>query len=128
MTNKAVIGLGSNINPKVNIARAESILKSYFFILGKSKFVRTKPIGRPEQDDFLNGTLLIETHLDLYELRAFLKHLEVRLGRQENKDPFAARVIDLDIVVYNGRVIDTDFYERDFLKKSTLELIPDLKY
>ena len=128
MTNKAVIGLGSNIDPKANIVKAQEALKSYFFILRKSKFVRTKPIGRSEQDDFINGAMLVETHLDLYELRAFLKHLEVKLGRQENKDPFAARVIDLDIVVYNGKIMDPDFYERDFLKKSTLELIPDLKY
>ncbi len=128
MTNKAVIGLGSNIRPKANIAKAQEALKESFFILGQSNFIRTKPIGRPEQDDFINGAVLIETKFDLYELKAFLKYLEIKLGRVESKDPFAARVIDLDIVVWNGQVIDSDFYERDFLKNATLELIPELKY
>jgi 2-amino-4-hydroxy-6-hydroxymethyldihydropteridine diphosphokinase len=128
MTNKAVIGLGSNIDPQANIVRAVDILKTKFFVLAQSKFVRTKPIGPCGQEDFINGAVLIETHLDLYELRAFLKHLETEMGRKRDNNPFSSRVIDLDLTVWNGQVLDKDFYERDFLKKATLELVPDLKY
>lgn len=128
MINRAVIGIGSNISPQANIDKALEILKTKFFILAQSHFVRTKPIGRPEQDDFINGTVLVETHLDAYELRALLKQIETQIGREKSFDPFAARVIDLDIVVYNGRIMDDDFYDRAFLKKATLEVVPDLKY
>ena len=128
MINHAVIGLGSNINPQENIAKAKELLGEKFFIKGESSFVKTKPIGRSDLNDFINGAILVETHLDLYELRAFLKHLEAELGREKSKDPFSSRAIDLDIIVYNGKVLDEDFYQREFLKNSTLELLPDLKY
>jgi 2-amino-4-hydroxy-6-hydroxymethyldihydropteridine diphosphokinase len=128
MINRAVIGIGSNISPQENIAKALEILKSKFLIVNQSEFVKTKPIGRPEQNDFLNGAILVETHLDAYELRALLKQMEAEIGRQKDKDPFAARVIDLDLVVYNGRILDEDFYARNFLKKATLEVLPDLRY
>jgi 2-amino-4-hydroxy-6-hydroxymethyldihydropteridine diphosphokinase len=36
--------------------------------------------------------------------------------------------VDLDIVVWNDKLLDPDFYEREYLKKAVLELMPNLKY
>lgn len=128
MINTSVIGLGSNIDPQLNIARARELLKAEFRVLGESRFVQTSPVGYTEQDDFINGAVHIETDLTLKDLSGRLKQLEDELGRQRSAIKHGPRSIDLDVVVYNGEIIDKDFYERDFLRDSVLELIPKLVY
>ena len=54
--------------------------------------------------------------------------MEKDLGRVASAERFGPRTIDLDIVVWNGKVVDKDFYSRDYLKESVLELLPDLQY
>lgn len=128
MSNKSVIGLGSNIEPEKNIERARQLLKEEFHVLEESRFIRTAPVGYTDQADFINGAVYVETDLPLEELTARLKKLEDRLGRRRSAIKSGPRSIDLDVVVYNGKIIDNDFYARDFLKDSVLELIPTLEY
>ncbi len=126
--NTAIIGLGSNINPKENIKHAESILSKQFHILASSKFVTTKPIGNRAQADFLNGAVLLETDLELQPFKTALRKIETSLGREENRNRFDPRTIDLDILVWNDKIIDQDFYTRPFIKSAVLELLPNLKH
>jgi len=126
--NKVIIGLGSNINPEKNIAQSRAILAERFKVLGSSQFIQTKPVGYTEQDDFINGSLYIETDLSLEELTAILKNIEKEMGRKKIPIKYGPRSIDLDIAVWNGQIIDQDFYERDFIKNAVLELVPDLQY
>lgn len=126
--NTAIIGLGSNINPKENIKQAEGILGKRFRILSISKFVTTKPIGNRAQADFLNGAVLLETDLELKALKAALKAIETSLGRRENHNRLDPRTIDLDILVWNDKITDQDFYTRPFIKSAVLELLPNLKH
>jgi 2-amino-4-hydroxy-6-hydroxymethyldihydropteridine diphosphokinase len=126
--NQAVIGLGSNIDPHKNIQKAKDILNRKFRIIAESEFKITKPIGDIQQPDFLNGTVFIETEFTTDALKAGLREIESTMGRNRAKDRFGPRTIDLDIVVWNNQVFDQDFYNREYLKRSVLELIPDLEY
>jgi len=126
--NQAIIGLGSNIEPHKNIQKAKELLAKKFRIMAESAFKVTKPIGKLQQPDFINGTLSIETELGIDRLKAILREIETELGRDRAKGRFGPRTIDLDIVIWNKDVIDQDFYKRDYLKQSVLELIPGLKY
>ena len=136
--NTAVIGLGSNINPQDNIRKAWTFLSAKFTILAESKLIRTKPVGFPDQEDFINGTVLIETPLDCSQLKTALQEIEETLGRRKPsssgshtadlKTTFGPRTIDLDILVWNNQVVDQDFYSRDFLQKLVLSLLPDLPH
>ena len=125
---RVIIALGSNINPNKNIQEAKKILTQEYNFLAESCFKMTKSVGSIQQADFINGALLLETELDSEQLKAALKNIESQLGRSEKHDHGAPRTIDLDIVVWNETVVDQDFYERDYLKQSVLELIPNLKY
>ncbi len=125
--NQSIIGLGSNISPEANIAKARKRLKQDFKVLAESAFVTTRAVGVVHQPDFLNGAVLIETDLGLEPLKSRLKELEQTLGREEGQHGFNPRTIDLDVVVFDGVLIDKDFYRRDFLRKSVLELAPELK-
>ena len=128
MNNHVVVELGSNIEPEKYIPKAKQLLSEKFKIISESKFVQTKPIGGIPQPDFINGAILLETELNAQELKTVLKSLEEQLGREKGSPPFGPRTIDLDIVVWNGEIIDQDFYKRAYLKESVLELCPDLRY
>ena len=124
--NRAVIGLGSNINAEENIRRAKEAIAGEFMLIKSSSFVETEPVGFKEQDRFINGALLIETELDAGRSESWLKVLETELGRVKTDNKYGPRSIDLDILVWNGEVVDEEVYEREFLRTSINELMPDL--
>ena len=126
--NTAVIGVGSNINPEVNIKLAKEKISLEMRIIKSSKLVITKPIGYEDQDDFLNGALLVETEQEKDSMDKFLKNIESELERQKTLNKNGPRTIDLDILLWNNQIIDSDIYSRNFLMDSILELLPDFKF
>ena len=126
MPHEVVIGLGSNIDPEANLEQAVLELKSRFKVSKRSQWTRTKPIGIQDQPDFYNGALLMETELEQQSLKMELKRIEDILGRDRSLPKFGPRTIDLDILIWNKKVVDEDYYERDFLRKGVEEIIPYL--
>jgi len=126
--NQVIIGLGSNIDPDRNIQQAKEILAQKYHVLAESCFKVTRPVGKIKQADFINGSVLIESDSTIGQLKAELGKIEKGMGRNRPHDRYGPRTIDLDIVIWNEDVIDQDFYERDYLKESVLELVPSLKY
>ena len=127
MPHEVVIGLGSNIDPEANLKQAVLELKSRFKVSKRSQWTRSKPIGISDQPDFYNGALLMETELEQQNLKKELKRIGDILGRDRSLPKFGPRTIDLDILIWNKKVVDEDYYERDFLRKGVEEIIPDLK-
>lgn len=129
MQNKilAVIGVGSNIEAEENVRKAESEIRKVGELIGISTFKYTKPLLFEDQPDFLNGGFLIYTELSPEKLTKELKDIEKRMGRVKTENKNGPRTIDLDVEVYDGKVVDDDFYERDFLKETVKELLPNLK-
>ena len=123
-----VVGVGSNINPQENIERVRKILSSENNIVKESKFIQTAPIGFKDQADFINGTFLVSVDTDFENFQKYLKDVEKRMGRIKTENKYAPRVIDLDVIVWDGKIVDYDFYSRDFLKKTTLEVLPGLNF
>lgn len=117
MQNNVIIGLGSNINPGENIRKAIEILDTGFGVLQTSGPIRTSPVGIEGQPDFFNAAVLIETSLPPDELNKQLKVLENEMGRDRSRPKYGPREIDLDIIVWNGNVVDDDYYRRKFLQK-----------
>jgi 2-amino-4-hydroxy-6-hydroxymethyldihydropteridine diphosphokinase len=56
------------------------------------------------------------------ELKELLISIENQLGRDRQADRWGPRTMDLDIIVWNGKITDTDYYSRDFLQKSVVEV------
>jgi 2-amino-4-hydroxy-6-hydroxymethyldihydropteridine diphosphokinase len=124
--NTAIVGVGSNIDAPLHIARARELLAREQHFLAESAFIRTEPVGFPDQPPFLNGAFLIETEMDLEAFGGYLKELERRLGRVKGPNKYGPRSIDLDIVAWNKKVINDDFYERDFVRNAAIQLLPEL--
>lgn len=129
------IGVGSNIDPRANIPRALDLLQPHARVLATSTFYRTPAINRPEQPPYLNGLWRIATAIGPRELKFdVLRKIEDQLGRIRTADKYAARPIDLDVLLYGSLVLkDSDcclpapeLRHRPFLQAGLLELAPDL--
>ena len=125
--NRAVIGLGSNIDRDNHIAQARKRLCRAHRVLAESRFVETEPVGFRDQPRFLNGAVLIETEMTRHILEEWLHQTEIELGRVRGPNRCGPRTIDLDLVVWNGDIIDQDVRKRAFLRQAILEVLPDLE-
>ena len=102
---KAVVAFGSNIEPERFLPAAVRELARRVRLLAVSPVYQTPPVGAPGTPPFLNGALLVETSLSPRELRwQVLRPIEAALGRVRGEDPNAPRTVDLDLVLYEGRV------------------------
>lgn len=120
--NQCIIGIGSNINASENIRATLNILSSELNVLAVSEMVKTSPIGIKNQPEFTNGAVKIETDLERKTLQQYLKKLEDRLGRDRTLPRFGPRTIDLDIIIWNNKVIDNDYYTRNYLQTACAQL------
>lgn len=72
-----------------------------------STWYPSQPVGGPGgQGEFLNAAAVIETTIPLPRLLAELNQIESRLGRREG-ERWAARPIDVDILLYGSEVSET---------------------
>jgi 2-amino-4-hydroxy-6-hydroxymethyldihydropteridine diphosphokinase len=122
MKHVCIIGIGSNINPEKNIAEALKILGKENELSRVSRLIKTAPIGIQDQPDYLNGAARVLTDKEKNNFRNYLKEVEDRLKRDRSTQKNGPRSIDLDIVVWDGEIIDQDYYKRDFLKKVVDEI------
>jgi 2-amino-4-hydroxy-6-hydroxymethyldihydropteridine diphosphokinase len=123
---RVVIGAGSNIDPDRNIPAAREMIRQAHRLVSESRFVRTRPVGFIEQPDFCNGVFLVDTEMSRKDLDKWLKKVEEKLGRVRTQNKNGQRTIDLDIVVWDGNIVDRDVVERDFLKAAVLEVLPEI--
>jgi 2-amino-4-hydroxy-6-hydroxymethyldihydropteridine diphosphokinase len=128
------VAVAANIAPERNIAAALEELDRRVRVTAISTFYRTPAINRPEQSDYLNGVVGIETTMSSREVRCgMLRDIESKLGRTRTSDRYAARPIDLDLILYGDLVeLDPDYVipdpqirERGFVGVPLAELVPD---
>jgi GTP cyclohydrolase I len=100
---RAVIGLGSNIEPGINVPAALLRLRSHpeISVVAESPVYKTPPVGAPGPP-FFNSAVLVDTELGPAGLRSALREIEEELGRSRSDDRNAPRTIDLDIVLFEG--------------------------
>lgn len=120
--NDCIIGIGSNINAEQNISEMLRLLALDVEIIKVSGMVQTLPIGMVKQSNYTNGAVRICTEMTMDSLSLCLKKIEDLLGRDRNQPKYGPRNIDLDILIWNGIIIDQDYYTRDFLRNSAVEL------
>lgn len=132
------LGLGSNLEqPIAQLKRALALLNTHPDIsaLRFAKFYRSKPLaGSPgDQPDYINTVAEINTHLTPLDLLHTVLDIEQQMGRRQ-KPRWAARVIDIDILLYDNQEIQHerlqiphyDLYNRAFFVVPLHELNPNL--
>lgn len=105
----ALVALGSNLGDRakqLNAALSELARLPSSHLIRRSGWFETPPIGGPdEQGAFLNGAALLWTALAPRQLLAELRRIEEQLGRVRG-ERWGARVIDLDLLLFDRMVID----------------------
>ena len=124
--NIVAISVGSNIDPVNNITKGQQMIASHFTLLNVSEMIQTTPVGYVDQDDFINGAFLIETDLPIEKLQQSLYEIESACNRVRTANKFGPRTLDLDIVVFNNKIVNNDFHQRAFVRNAVLSLLPNL--
>lgn len=128
------LGVGSNLGDKeANLNRAVEILGANprNQIRKVSDFIVTEPVGGVEQDDFLNGAVEMRTLQTPEEILNQIGEIEQDLKRVR-KVHWGPRTIDVDILLYDQEIIDTDHLviphpemcDRQFVLKPLSEIAP----
>jgi len=108
--NEVVISLGTNLGDKLkNLKNALSNIESFGRILNKSRIFSSDPWGYDSENEFLNMGLVIKTSLEPMQLLKKLKSIEKQMGRGPKMgQSYQDRIIDLDILIYSGIIIDNE--------------------
>ncbi|SDM96238.1 2-amino-4-hydroxy-6-hydroxymethyldihydropteridine diphosphokinase [Vreelandella arcis] len=120
---ECVISLGSNIDPERHAAEALNILSRECELVSRSREIITTPVGYQEQPNFLNAALLVRTRLDMSDFRDYLKGVEDRLGRVRGPIKSGPRTMDLDIVAWDGELVDEGYLQQDYVRVPVDELL-----
>jgi len=134
---RAFIGLGGNIGEPASAFRAAvAEMRGIGQVVKVSSLYDSAPRGAIDQPHFLNAALELETDLEPVALLTELKRMELALGRDPQGRRWGPRLIDLDILSFDGRcVTDTEhdlivphprFHERRFALEPVAELDPAL--
>lgn len=131
----AYLGLGTNIgNKRRNLITATALLAERAGdVLALSGFYQTEPWGFRSENLFLNAAVTLETELTPADLLHVTQQIEREMGRtQKSAGSYRDRIIDLDILLYGDRVLETPelvlphplMHERKFVLEPLAEIAP----
>jgi 2-amino-4-hydroxy-6-hydroxymethyldihydropteridine diphosphokinase len=139
---RAYISLGSNVGDRLRALREalEALTAGddlrVDFETGIASLYETSPVGGPMgQSAYLNSVVRVVTRLAPIELLQRLLAIEASLGRTR-KIRWDRRVIDLDLLLYGGLVLDhrkltlphPRFHERRFVLEPLFDIAADVMH
>jgi 2-amino-4-hydroxy-6-hydroxymethyldihydropteridine diphosphokinase len=130
----AYVGLGANLgDPRQQLQEAVELLGAAeeVEVTRVSRFYRNPPLGPENQPWYVNAAARLRTRLGPEELLRLLQQLEGAMGRVRG-ERWGPRVIDLDLLLYNGEVIFTpdlvvphpEMHRRAFVMAPLAEIAP----
>lgn len=128
------IGIGSNLGKRQEhcLEAIRRLKQNGVVLLKQSSLIETDPWGVADQPRFINLAVEAETALGPEELLRLMKEIERAMGREKTAH-WGPRVIDLDILFYDDRIIDAPdlqiphphLQERDFVLIPLREIAPN---
>jgi 2-amino-4-hydroxy-6-hydroxymethyldihydropteridine diphosphokinase len=136
VAHQVYIGIGSNLgNKRENYLEAlERIAKTpKTRIIKESSVYESQPLG-DSKEWFINGVIEIETELKPELLLTKFKNIERAMGRKKVRKRWGARIIDLDILLYDSLVMNKktlkiphpEMHQRKFVLIPLSELAPQV--
>ena len=133
-----LIALGANLpssygNPEHTLEAAKAELAGRgIAVLKSSATIVTSPVPVSDQPDYRNAVISVATGLGPQALHDVLKEIEREFGR-EDAERNAARVLDLDLLAYDGVVMRGEgvlvphprMHQRDFVLGPLCEIAPE---
>ncbi len=136
---RVFLGVGTNEGDRLqNISRAVQALAASGAVrlIQMATIAETEPVGGPDQPNFLNTVVEVETATSPHALLQQLKRLEESLGRVPSPQRWGPRVIDLDILLYDDQAVNEphltiphpQMHLRRFVLEPLAQLAPDLRH
>lgn len=130
---KVYLGLGSNIDPEANLRLGVRELRRLYGDVEVSRVYRNAAVGF-EGDDFLNVVAGFESTIEPAAIAGEIQRIHDLAGRERGDDRFAARALDIDLLLYGDLVVDEpalqlprpDVLEYSFVLRPLAEIAPEL--
>lgn len=133
---KVILGLGTNLGDReanLSVAVAK-IVEHIGPVVRISSVYETEPWGFSSEEKFLNIVVETETRLGPSGLLGRMLMIEAEMGRLRHGRGYSSRIIDLDILLYGEKEVDTPvlviphpkLHERKFVLVPLCEIAPDL--
>ena len=135
---RVYLALGSNLaDPLHQVQSALNALAAIpdTTLVTTSSLYRTPPYGPPDQPDFLNAAVALDTALDAEALLDHTQRIELEQGRVRKAHRWGPRTLDLDIMLFGSQTLNTprltvphyDMHNRAFMLLPLLEIAPGLR-
>lgn len=132
------IGLGSNLDgpaEQVRSAVRELGQLAQVRLCASSGLYRSPPMGGLDQPDYVNAVVQVETDLKPEQLLHELQVIERQHGREEQRERWTSRTLDLDLLLWGQERFDSKaltlphpgLHERAFVLAPLQELDADLE-
>lgn len=108
MSRSAYLGLGSNLGDRaamLQLALDDLAATPGVRVVAVSRVYETEPVGGPEQDDFLNAVVAVDTELDARGLLVVAQRIERHAGRVRTVR-WGPRSLDVDILIVGDERVD----------------------
>jgi 2-amino-4-hydroxy-6-hydroxymethyldihydropteridine diphosphokinase len=133
----AYISVGSNIGDKLANCKQgiEALTEAgHSRILAQSHFYATEPVDYADQDWFVNAVVKLETAHDPFQLLDQIESIQHAAGPKKNRIRFGPRILDLDIILYDDRIINSErlvvphprMHARRFVLQPICDINPDI--
>lgn len=102
------LGLGSNQGDRrKNILGAIDLIGAFIGeVISQSYIYETEPWNLESSDEFLNIVIKVLTELKPMDLLKKTRGIEDMLGRTRNEIRYSSRTIDIDILLYNSKILN----------------------
>jgi 2-amino-4-hydroxy-6-hydroxymethyldihydropteridine diphosphokinase len=127
------VGLGSNIEPEENLKLGIAELRRRYGEVDVSAVYRSAAVGF-EGEDFLNLVGRFESESEPAEICQAIAAIHKLAGRDSRDGKWESRPLDIDLLLYNDRVMENprvprdDVLEYSFVLRPLAELAPDLTH
>ncbi|HEY0230406.1 MAG TPA: 2-amino-4-hydroxy-6-hydroxymethyldihydropteridine diphosphokinase [Dokdonella sp.] len=132
---RAWLSIGSNLEPERHLRAALAELRARFGALAVSPAYRFAAVGF-DGPDFINLAAGLDSDLDVIDLDDWLHRLEDRHGRRRDVPRYSSRTLDVDIVLFDDRVMRGPGHlqlprkelAEAFVLKPLVDIAPDLRH
>src|SRR5262245_23215676 len=141
---RAVVALGANLGERrATLERAVTLMVELGEVAARSAWLETPALIHPDDPaesypEFLNGVVLLRTHLPPEQILAGLHRIEAGLGRNRAAETarWRPRLIDLDLIAVEDLVLDREdlrlphpeMHRREFVLAPSCEVWPDWRH
>lgn len=123
MTFDCFICLGSNYNQNRYIKLAQKQLIELFPTICFAKEEITEPLLVNKKEKFINQVARFQTEMNEIDTKNELKKIEILCGQTSIDKLHEIIRMDIDLLIYNNRILKPNDLKRDYIQRGIEELI-----